>query len=298
MAEGKPKTFWSGAGLVWRRQRVLWWIFIVNFMFAALGTIGIDERVAGTLDHSLSSARLLHGFDVSAVFELSVQPEGPFRRPEPTFYMSAVLFAIFYLFATGGVLLTYYRDEKPTTAWFFEACGNFFWRFMRLAIFFLLALIPVAILIKVADMVTDRINDRAISPYPAVWFELGAAIGILFLAICLRLWFDMAQVIAVAEDERRIRRALREAAALLRKNFGSLFWLYFRISLLAWVIFGAALQYWKNYLRPESLGRAFLLAQLMIVFWLATRLWQRASETLWYRNHQASKAARAISSAD
>src|SRR5215467_5382760 len=75
------------------------------------------------------------------------------------------------------------------------------------------------------------------------------------------------------------------------ENFGSLFWLYSRISLLACVIFGASLQYWKNYLGPESLGREFLLAQPMIVFWLATRRWPRASEVLWYQSYQASKAA-------
>jgi hypothetical protein len=294
MTEGKPKTFWSGAGIVWRRQVILWWIFLANLVFAVLGTLGADMRAARTLDHSLSAQRLVHGFDLAAVGELLVQPEAPLVLREPAFYISAFLFAIFFLFASGGVLVAYYRDKKPTTAFFFEASGNFFWRFVRLALFFLLVLIPVGILIKVANITTDRIDDRAISPYPAVWFEVGAAIVILFLAICLRLWFDMAQVVAVAQNERRIRTALRGALSLLRKNFGSLFWLYFRISLLAWVIFGASLLFWTSYLGPESLGREFLLAQLMIVFWLATRLWQRASEVLWYRSYQASQTADAV----
>lgn len=291
MAEGKPKTFWGGAGMVWRRQVILWWIFLANIVFAVLGTLGMDMGVARTLDHSLSAQRLVHGFDLAAVGELLVQPEASLVLREPAFYISAFLFGIFFLFVSGGILVAYYRDKKPTMASFFEASGDFFWRFVRLAIFFLLVLIPVGILIKLANVTTDRINDRAISPYPAVWFEVGAAMGILFLAICLRLWFDMAQVVAVAENERRIRTALRGALSLLRENFGSLFWLYFRISLLAWVIFGASLLYWTSYLGPESLGREFLLAQLMIVFWLATRLWQRASEVLWYQNYQASKAA-------
>ena len=293
MAEGKPKTFWGGAGIVWRRQVILWWIFLANLVFAVLGTLGTDMRAARTLDHSLSAQRLVHGFDLAAVGELLVQPEAPLVLREPAFYISAFLFGIFFLFASGGVLVSYYRDKKPTTAFFFQASGDFFWRFVRLALLFLLVLIPVGILVKLANITTDRIDDRAISPYPAVWFEVGAAMGILFLAICLRLWFDMAQVVAVAKNERRIRTALRGALSLLRKNFGSLFWLYFRISLLAWVIFGASLLYWTSYLGPESLGREFLLAQLMIVFWLATRLWQRASEVLWYRSYQASKAAHA-----
>ena len=272
---------------------IVWSIFLANIVFAVLGTLGTDMRAARTLDHSLSAQRLVHGFDLAAVGELLAQREAPLVLREPAFYISAFLFAVFFLFVSGGMLVAYYRDKKPTTAFFFEASGDFFWRFVRLALFFLLFLVPVGILAKLAGITTDRINDRAISPYPAVWFEVGAATGILFLAISLRLWFDMAQVVAVAENERRVRTALRGALLLLRKNFRSLFWLYFRISLLAWVILGASVQFWKSYLGPEALGREFLLAQLVIVFWLATRLWQRASEVLWYKNYQTSKAEHA-----
>lgn len=50
--------FWSGAEIVWRRQVVLWWVFLANIVFAVLGTFGMDMRVARTLDHSLSAQRL------------------------------------------------------------------------------------------------------------------------------------------------------------------------------------------------------------------------------------------------
>ena len=42
-------------------------------------------------------------------------------------------------------------------------------------------------------------------------------------------------------------------------------------------------------LSPQSNVAAFLLSQLMILIWLGTRLWQRASESLWYRNYQANQ---------
>jgi hypothetical protein len=98
----------------------------------------------------------------------------------------------------------------------------------------------------------------------------------------------MAQVIAVADDETRMHRALRRAASLLTHNFGSLFWLYLRISLLAWIFFGLGMYLWMYGLSPLSITTAFLVTQLMLIFWIATRLWQRASEALWYRQYQAA----------
>ena len=108
--------------------------------------------------------------------------------------------------------------------------------------------------------------------------------------ICIRVWFDMAQVIAVAEDERRMRKALRRSATLLRHNFLSLFWLYLRVSLIAWIVFAIGLHFWMTHLRPESILAPFLLSQFLIIFWQACRLWQRASECIWYREHQRAIA--------
>ena len=113
---------------------------------------------------------------------------------------------------------------------------------------------------------------------------------ILLLLMIVRVWFDMAQVIAVAEDEKKMHRALRRAFGLLRRNFFSL--------LLALLYASAssrgrcsrlALHMWMHHLNPQSTSRRFSLSQLMILSWIGTRLWQRASEAIWYRNDQANQ---------
>jgi hypothetical protein len=43
-------------------------------------------------------------------------------------------------------------------------------------------------------------------------------------------------------------------------------------------------------LSPQSNVAAFLVSQLMILIWIGTRLWQRASEAIWYRDYQANHA--------
>lgn len=286
MAE-RPGPFAAGASLVWRRQRVLWWIYALNLILALFAIHGMTDRLGQAVNHSLASQRLVHGFDVSALAELSLQPDAPLQMDHPAMLHFAIVFAIGMLFLTGGVLATYYRDAHLTTALFFEACGECFWRFFRLMIYFLIVVIPVGLLCAGAEAMYDRIDEQSISPFPAVWFIGIAALLILLIAMIVRLWFDMAQVIAVAEDERRMHSALRRAATLLRGNFGSLFWLYFRISFVAMLVFAIGAQFWKNYLPPDKIIAAFFVSQLLMVWWLGTRLWQRASEVEWYRQHIA-----------
>ena len=48
-------TFFSGAGLVWKWQRLLWWIFAVNLIFALFAVHGVVDHLGEKLDHSSAS---------------------------------------------------------------------------------------------------------------------------------------------------------------------------------------------------------------------------------------------------
>jgi hypothetical protein len=290
MADATPRTFFSGASLVWGRQRVLWLIYVVNFVLAYFATRGTNERIAAILDHSLAAGQLVHGFNLGALSSLAMDPESPFGGSMSASFSAAAIFTAFMIFATGGILATYYSGQRLHAGAFFEACGHHFWRFIRLAIYLLIMLIPVLILGGIAHRVYDRIDKQSISPMPAVHFFEIAVVVVFLLLICIRVWFDMAQVIAVAEDERRMHKTLRRAATLLRRNFLSLYWLYLRVSLIAWIVFAIGLRIWMTHLRPESILAPFLLSQFLIIFWQGCRLWQRASECIWYREHQRAIA--------
>jgi hypothetical protein len=288
----KPRAFLAGAQLVWTRQRILWWIFAVNLILSFVSVRGVAESAGAVLDHTLeSSRRFVYGFDAFALAELSTLPAKPLRGMSGIVLWPSVFFTLFMVFITGGLLVSYYDDLRLDTAGFFEACGRHFWRYLRLLVYFAIVMIPIGIFASFAQKVYENIDDAAISPYSGPVFACLAAIVILFLLVCVRLWFDMAQVIAMAKDERRMHRVLRRAASLIWNNFASLFWLFLRISVIGCLVFGAGLYVWMMKLRPEATPLAFLLGQAMIVLWLGTRLWQRASETEWYKQYRSSQYA-------
>ena len=78
----------------------------------------------------------------------------------------------------------------------------------------------------------------------------------------------MAQVLAVAEDDRVMGRALMHALRLTLANFTTLFWIYLRISLIAWAFSAAAFWAWIKLVQPEWIGVSFLLGQAVLLVWL------------------------------
>jgi hypothetical protein len=282
VSDPNKSPFVAGLGLVCRRQSVLWWIFAVNFVLACMGAGTFARQVSPVLDHSLESQALVHGFNPIVLTALLMEPHGAHGAGTASACLILVFF-VFMLFVEGGLLEVYRLDRRLTKSEFFEASGRFFCRFVRLLIMLLIVLIPVGIVFNLRTRAADFVDERSPSPVPGVWVRLIGLLVVLFLMQAVRLWFDMAQVRAVAEDERAMRRALGRTFKITFGNFGALYWMYLRISIVAWLLAAVLLWIWVRLVRPEWIGVSFLLTQLILLSWLATRLWQRASETIWYQ---------------
>jgi hypothetical protein len=274
--------FLAGFGLVWRRQSVLWWIFAVNFVLACMATATFMRQISPVLDYSLHSQTLVHGFNPAVLIALVMEAHGIPAAGAASASL-VLIFFIFMLFVEGGLLEVYRLDRKLTQGEFFEASGRFFWRFVRLLIMLVVVLIPVGVLLNLATRASHALNERTASPTPGIWVRVTGLLVVLLLMQAARLWFDMAQVRAVAENERAMFRAVRRAFKITCGNFGSLYWMYLRISVVAWLMMAVLLWVWISLVRPEQIEISFLLTQLVALGWLGTRLWQRASETVWYQ---------------
>src|SRR5437870_4523450 len=179
----------EGARRVWKSQRIVWWLFLVNLLLAFLTTRPLSARLAQVTDHSLQSQRLVNGFDLGAYSELTTNPDAAFSSVMGESNLAIVVFFVFALFLTSGILATYHSDYRLTSS-----------------------------------------------------------------------------------------------------NFSSLFWLYFRISLLAWL--GLALGMWLwTHIPGQHSGLSFVICEFVLLWWIGTRLWQRASEMVWYERRALTVAA-------
>jgi hypothetical protein len=284
MAENEKGVVTAGFSLLWRRQGILWWVFVVNFVCGALGTLPAMLTLRRALAHSLAGQPLSKGFDVGMFVELIRLPNVRLMNTYTSSYIFAFLFLLFMLFVSGGILETYHLDRKLTTGDFFAASGAYFWRFVRLMLLSLIPFILVSMIYQGLMKVSDSVGDRAIADQVGIFLFWFAIAVFLLLALIVRLWFDIAQVRTLAQNERGMWRNTWKAFGITFRALPSLFWMYFRISLFAWVTLIIGLVIWAN-LPPTATPVTFVLLELILLAQLVARFWQLASAMTWYQGH-------------
>ena len=271
----------EGARRVWKYQRLVWWFFLVNFLLAWVAGVPLKARLTKVTAHSLNAERLINGFDRSAFLELADNPDAAYDARLPESGVAVFVYFIFVLFLTGGVLEAYAADRKLTIGEFFQTCGIFFWRWFRLLLLMLIVLVPIVALSHALFRWSGRLMLNSINEKTGYWTGLGVFLLTTFVMMVVRLWFDMAQVRTVVDDERGMLRIAVRSLKFTFANFGSLFWLYFRISILAGLGLAIGLWLWTRIPGQRS-GLSFVILEIVLLWWIGTRLWQRASETVWY----------------
>lgn len=272
----------EGFRRAWHYQRVLWFIFFINLVLAHFSAAPTIHKLDWATDHSMQAQRLTDMFDYGSFSALSSNPEVKLFEVVGVSITFSLVFFVIVLFLTGGILEAYRSGRRLTTREFFEACGSYFWRWVRLLIPMAIVMVPVLMLASFAWKQGTTPMLSALTEKTGFWI-LVAGMGVVgFLLMCIRLWFDMAQVRAVVEEETGMLRNAASAFKTTFSNFGSLFWMYLRISALGWLAFALGLWIWTK-MPPKQFAWTFLVLELVVLAGFWTRLWQRASEMVWYQ---------------
>jgi hypothetical protein len=284
VADNKQGLVTASFSLLWRRQGILWWVFVVNFTCGALGTLPAALTLNRALHHTLAGERLTSGLDLGMFNELLRLPDVGLMRLSAVSCVFACLFFLYMLFVSGGILEAHREDRRLTTGDFFAASGAFFWPFVRLMLFSLVPFVFLWSMYPMVDKLSDYVGDRAVADQVGIFIELTGTIVLALLAFLVRLWFDLAKVRAVALKERSMWGNMWTACGMTWRHLGTLFWMYFRISVVSWTALLIVFLIWTKR-PPTAVPATFVILELMMLVQVGTRLWQLAGVTTWYQRH-------------
>src|SRR5712692_50514 len=274
----------DGFFLVWRHQRLVWWIFLVNLVLGLLASLSPGVVLHSVLDKSLYAEEMSKHFDASVFVELLARPEVS-TFPWMTGSLAVgVIFLFYMLFISGGVLAIYHQDRKFTCGQFFESCGDFFWRMVRLL---LCSIIPFAIVFGLLALV-QRVSGKMASDAPrelqGFFVQVGGWFLCLLFALFVRAWFDLAQARTVIDHVRGIFVLSFRSFVLALRNLPRLLSIYLANTFVAAI---AALATWTLWLRipHTSFGASWLLLELLTLVLVGVRLWQRAATVVWHESY-------------
>jgi uncharacterized membrane protein len=279
-----------GMGLVLRRQRVLWWLFLVNLFLGFVAVLPVRLTLGHLLDHSLASRSLADHFDLSAFIEVLSSPQFNFGIFRSLSLLTSVAFALIVLFAEPGVIQEFRCGagvnapaRGQTAGEFFGACGTYLLRMVRLLLWSILPLAVFALAFASAELIVAFVNEQGASEI--IGFNLELLFGlILFLVLAgVRVWINMAEIELVASGEKVTRRMLFDNARTLTfGNFGKLYTIQLTTAFAVVAVTLLGLTIWIKFVPPAAVGMAFIVSETTLLLLLACRLWQKASLVVWY----------------
>src|SRR5260370_41623701 len=102
----------DGFFLVWRHQRLVWWIFFVNLVLGFLASLAPGAVLHSVLNKSLYTEEMSKRFDATVFAELLTKPEVSTLPWMTSSLAVGVIFLFYMLFISGGVLAFYYQNHE------------------------------------------------------------------------------------------------------------------------------------------------------------------------------------------
>jgi hypothetical protein len=190
----------------------------------------------------------------------------------------AAVYLMLWTFLAGGILDRYARNRPIRTAAFFSACGVYFFRFLRLAVFagigylFLFGPFHRWLFDQFHPWATREwtVERNAFLLRLALYLVFGGAL------VSFNLWLDYARVRAVVEDRRSMIGALVSACRFIRRHPAQTVGLYLADSLLFVAVVAVYAAFASDAGRTGwtmwvafAFSEAYLLARIWVrlVFW-------------------------------
>ena len=279
----------SGASLLWRRQRVVWWLFAANLFVGLIASAPLRAQLRGLSASLAASNSLYHHMNAFRLEEALARPEVNPASVLGTSFLAGVAYFVFLLFAMGGVLESLYTDRTPRFGDFLRSSAAFFWRMVRLTLVFAVLMIPVLSLQNILAPLNHWIGNHSDSEQLGFWLTFTVFVAMGLIALAARVWIDVAQLDCVAHERAAVRRSLGRARQLLRGNFWRVYGSVLAIQIVLIACTCALLLVWMK-LPHEAIGRTFLIGQLIVLAWIGGRVWQKSAETAWFHERDVAEA--------
>ena len=276
----------SGLGMVLRNKRYIVWFYVLNIFLGLFGTVVFVNQVGSILDHSLQSDRLLHGFSLGTLIEMFSRPE---FGPTVASRAPAMFFALLFLVATAmflpGVLQGYASTYRLPRDDFFRTCGRNLWRFIRLM---MVAGIVMGIAASALFGLHGVLERKAAESTNELLLPEVRIVGLflIFLVMAtLRIWFDLAEVDIVLNDQRAVGKSIAAGFRHTFRGLGRLLGSYLVATIGAAFVLSVGLFLWMKSVAPESVVGALVISQLTLLLLLIPRFWQRGVAVSYWQQH-------------
>ena len=278
----------NGMGTTLRKARLLVILYVVNGVFAVIVAVPFLAIIQKELGHSFLGSNVRPA-DLMWIGEAALKHRDALGALFGALAVGAFAYFGLHVFLNGGIVGRLLDREGGTgLAAFYGDCGRYFWRFVRL---FLISLVfyvvTLGVFMSLVSAMFSPLSENAPTEWlPFILSNIHLLIALLLLS-AVHMFLDYARIAIVADEERKVLKALRHALTFLKKRFVRAWAIYLLI--VAGTVAGSVVFYVVlGRFSPPGVAlvvAGFVWMQLYVLF----RIWIRtlfvAAQAEFYRSH-------------
>jgi len=274
------------------------WLYLTNLILVLVPTVLLFGEIEESLANRVMAESMSKGYDDTWFKEFSAETEGLGSTFDPAMagigailnsldgqlsgklflvYLPIValasLYALFWTFASGGLLQSFNRNAPPSFASFISDSGVFFGRFLRItAVVFVGYALVFGVLKQGAEdllayLLREEIDERVVF----VW-TLGKYLLVALSLAALSMLSDYTKIATVVESRHSILLAMLRSMRLCLAQFRKVASLYLMLTLVGLLLLliysvvapGASQQSWPGVILALALGQAYILSRVWL----------------------------------
>ncbi len=221
------KDYLSGLRLASRSLKMTTMIYVINLLFALALAIPFYGVITNAAHGSLQVNKLLEGFNYTALQEFTDSAKGAIGLLFKEGIWLAILYLLVSIFMAGGILKTLDNGAVFKGKEFFANGSKFFFRFMRLTLYFfiihalviLIIYLPLSLIMVTLGKIAD--SEKALF-YAAIF---GGGLHLLIF-IYLMIVAHYTRFMIITEDTTKVWKKLWASVKFVSRRFFSTYPLY------------------------------------------------------------------------
>jgi hypothetical protein len=277
------KALTAGVRSTNKSYRMIALLYAINFLIAGILAWGFHSVLARTIGDSMSLERLVRDFDYTVFTDFMFKYGG---RITALFSQLSWLIFFYLMLNTllgGGTIAVLKNEEEKQFSLrsFFENCGAFFFRFLRLFLIFGAILFIVGFIASAAlGLIYSAFASNAVSEVWPFTFAIILILLFLFIVMLTVMMADYAKVATVANDARSMLKTSWQGIKFVLRHFLSTVGLQLSIILflLVSIVVYLLLENQIGMATPIAILVMFVIQQVSVGFKVWTRVLTFAGE--------------------
>lgn len=257
-------------------------LYLLNLIFALVIVLPISTYLQSTIGNSLLTEALAERFNYTVMHDFLANYQLSISSITELSYIVILLYFVFSIFTAGGIVNTFFiADKAKELQNFWSGCTYFFWKMLRITLYFLLIHgLVLALFLFVFWTYTNGLSpDKLDSEMPIVNALKVLSPVYVFCAVLVSMWQNYVKIKAVELDDKWLFSAFKAGTSFVRQNFWKVCLVYF-LNLLTLFVFYAFYRFGAVF---SSLTASLIFGQIWIIGRIGLGLWNVGSGIVFCR---------------